>query len=556
MAKPKPPRKGEAPNNNRSRWSDSSESKDDSDLAMCQRLAEGDNMHPSQLQASTKKSRWSESSESKDDSYLAMSRRLAERNNISTAPKNNRSRWSDSSESKDDSFLVMCQRLAKRNNMTRRPLKKAALRSPRESNGGEFVNGSFFGEIASPISASGSSHDIDSPFPISSDNTHLEWINSNNANSPFLEDLPPTLPAAPNIFRAQSFGIRRGVSGKFRCPVSINSRSRGTNSSVTGGEKTTKMPSNSEEGDVSSGQTIPATTWESSKLSSKYFVKHPRSPLRDIPGPQLSQQRTSRVQFSPRSDEEICAHFCGMDLTDKNEENPGVKQTYEAKSDKMNKVVLSLSRKEDTKVTNKVKKSQIEDDTTYTYSCASTSQEGINYDSMPQEPYQLDEHEKQVHASFKLWRFQRKNELEAESHNRRLACQDRSICELIRRRRNNVQFASYSHVGHKAAMMQLLSVWGIGPAKTAAGGVGWEMLDVLDSENNVRLLQLSRDDHHHSDPATPIIQRERADPQFTRSENVVVCKKSKAKNQTPRVPLYIAFGQHQSSNQILSNKFK
>jgi len=38
----------------------------------------------------------------------------------------------------------------------------------------------------------------------------------------------------------------------------------------------------------------------------------------------------------------------------------------------------------------------------------------------------------------------------------------------------------------------LLSVWGIGPSKAEKGGFGWEMLEVLGSEENTQLLKLSR----------------------------------------------------------------
>jgi hypothetical protein len=38
----------------------------------------------------------------------------------------------------------------------------------------------------------------------------------------------------------------------------------------------------------------------------------------------------------------------------------------------------------------------------------------------------------------------------------------------------------------------LLSVWGIGPSKASKGRFGWEMLDVIDSEENVKLLEKSR----------------------------------------------------------------
>ncbi|KAL7530399.1 hypothetical protein ACHAXR_003474 [Thalassiosira sp. AJA248-18] len=134
----------------------------------------------------------------------------------------------------------------------------------------------------------------------------------------------------------------------------------------------------------------------------------------------------------------------------------------------------------------------------------STPEEKVNYSAMPKEPDQLDDSEFQVYVALRAWRLQRKNELEVEPYK---ICQNKTLCELIRRRRNDARFASRQNsicegddsknikgINNMEAAVErdLLSVWGIGPSKAAKDGFGWEMLDVLDSEESIKLLQLSR----------------------------------------------------------------
>ena len=109
----------------------------------------------------------------------------------------------------------------------------------------------------------------------------------------------------------------------------------------------------------------------------------------------------------------------------------------------------------------------------------------VNHDMMPHQPEELDDHEFQVYVSLRAWRLRRKNELEVEPYK---ICQNKTLCYLIRMRRNDDDFASTDD----AIEEDLLSVWGIGPSKAAEGGFGWEMLEVLNLEDNVKLLKLSR----------------------------------------------------------------
>mmetsp|Transcript_209 Transcript_209/g.254 ORF Transcript_209/g.254 Transcript_209/m.254 type:complete len:116 (+) Transcript_209:114-461(+) len=106
---------------------------------------------------------------------------------------------------------------------------------------------------------------------------------------------------------------------------------------------------------------------------------------------------------------------------------------------------------------------------------------------MPDEPERLDDEEFQVYVSLRAWRLGRKNELEIEPYK---ICQNRTLCELIRRRRNDDEFAKGKEVNEIES--DLLSVWGIGPSKATAGGFGWEMLDILNTPENENYLMLSR----------------------------------------------------------------
>ena len=64
----------------------------------------------------------------------------------------------------------------------------------------------------------------------------------------------------------------------------------------------------------------------------------------------------------------------------------------------------------------------------------------INYEdgNWPQDPSCLDDFEFQVYAELKQWRLLRKNELNIEAYK---ICQNRTMCEMIRRRRNNSNYA-------------------------------------------------------------------------------------------------------------------
>ena len=117
---------------------------------------------------------------------------------------------------------------------------------------------------------------------------------------------------------------------------------------------------------------------------------------------------------------------------------------------------------------------------------ATEEDEVVDYTFMPQDPRGLDNFEFLVYTELRKWRLQRKRELEIEPYK---ICQNRTLCELIRSRRNNKTFA----MGKRTAVDEdLLSVWGIGPQKVKQGGFGHELLAVLNEAKNEDLLIKSR----------------------------------------------------------------
>eukprot|EP00563_Minutocellus_polymorphus_P014046 CAMPEP_0181052700 /NCGR_PEP_ID=MMETSP1070-20121207/17728_1 /TAXON_ID=265543 /ORGANISM="Minutocellus polymorphus, Strain NH13" /LENGTH=287 /DNA_ID=CAMNT_0023131807 /DNA_START=50 /DNA_END=910 /DNA_ORIENTATION=+ len=127
----------------------------------------------------------------------------------------------------------------------------------------------------------------------------------------------------------------------------------------------------------------------------------------------------------------------------------------------------------------------------------------IDYDCLPQEPDQLDDDEFQVYTSLRAWRLRRKNELEVEPYK---ICQNRTLCELIRRVRNDPSWgaalaekaeggrskSSSKKRSEEDVAADLIECWGLGPSKVAADGFGPEMMVVIAEKDNVELLEASR----------------------------------------------------------------
>ena len=96
----------------------------------------------------------------------------------------------------------------------------------------------------------------------------------------------------------------------------------------------------------------------------------------------------------------------------------------------------------------------------------------VNYFTNPQIPQELDDHEFEIYTAVRKWRLERKNELQVEPYK---ICQNRTICELIRRRRNDKSWALPTS---STRPQELTSCWGIGPSKCSTFGI--EMIEILD----------------------------------------------------------------------------
>ena len=129
----------------------------------------------------------------------------------------------------------------------------------------------------------------------------------------------------------------------------------------------------------------------------------------------------------------------------------------------------------------------------------------ICYTHLPKDPDQLDDDEFQVYANLRSWRLHRKNELEVEPYK---ICQNRTLCELIRRVRNDCLWGASSSSANnnnnnnndttnerneEDVANELVDCWGLGPSKVAAGGFGWEMMAVIGQDENMKLLEKSRE---------------------------------------------------------------
>ena len=136
----------------------------------------------------------------------------------------------------------------------------------------------------------------------------------------------------------------------------------------------------------------------------------------------------------------------------------------------------------------------------------------------PTESSELDDYEFEVFAALREWRLHLSRKMGIESYK---ICQNRTIVELIRRRRDDPEWAMGSSpqqlikaeivvkkkifddnddenvedtVATEASIENdLLECWGIGPAKASAGGFGYQMIQLINNdEQRCELLAQSR----------------------------------------------------------------
>ena len=114
----------------------------------------------------------------------------------------------------------------------------------------------------------------------------------------------------------------------------------------------------------------------------------------------------------------------------------------------------------------------------------------LDYDMWPHESAELDTKEFLVYVKLRAWRLAKKNELECEPYK---ICQNRTLCELIRRRRNDPKWAAPDS---PTLETELVECWGVGPAKAAdtPKGFGRMLVRVLAEEECESLLHKSREE--------------------------------------------------------------
>jgi hypothetical protein len=112
-----------------------------------------------------------------------------------------------------------------------------------------------------------------------------------------------------------------------------------------------------------------------------------------------------------------------------------------------------------------------------------------SYADLPFDSDELDDFEFQVFVSLKKWRLLRSRELDLEPYK---ICQNRTLAELVRRRRNDSSWAS-AEKSEKDKSKDLLECWGIGPSKASKDGYGDLLIQEIDkSESLLEYLVKSR----------------------------------------------------------------
>lgn len=86
----------------------------------------------------------------------------------------------------------------------------------------------------------------------------------------------------------------------------------------------------------------------------------------------------------------------------------------------------------------------------------------IDYETYPDDSEFLDDFEFMNYAFLRSWRLRRCRELELEPYK---ICQNRTLCELIRRRRCDPKWGKDDMNDVQKIADDLLECWGIGPSK-------------------------------------------------------------------------------------------
>ena len=140
-------------------------------------------------------------------------------------------------------------------------------------------------------------------------------------------------------------------------------------------------------------------------------------------------------------------------------------------------------------------KGQASDGDALSYSIDSSEQTSMEDDepptvdysegNWPAEPATLDDFEFLIYAELRRWRLLKSRSAEIESYK---IFQNRTLCEVIRRRRNDPAYAT----AVDTVESELLLCWGIGPSKAKESGFGRELLVELQAQAVVEWLEQSR----------------------------------------------------------------
>ncbi len=109
----------------------------------------------------------------------------------------------------------------------------------------------------------------------------------------------------------------------------------------------------------------------------------------------------------------------------------------------------------------------------------------IDYGDIPMESNELDDCEFEIFTILKKWRLLKCRLLDIEPYK---IFQNRTLVEVIRRRRNNCDWAKVSDDDINKRKVDLLETWGIGNSKVQDDGFGIELIEFIDSEDEINKL--------------------------------------------------------------------
>jgi len=118
----------------------------------------------------------------------------------------------------------------------------------------------------------------------------------------------------------------------------------------------------------------------------------------------------------------------------------------------------------------------------------------IDYGSIPTDSTHLDDDEFEVYAAVVAWRLKRCREIteeKGEMFEPYKIFQNRTLCEVVRRKRNNLSWGNPSAVTSDEELSSMIKeCWGIGDIKAGVGGFGRELVAFIDED--VNLIELLR----------------------------------------------------------------